>query len=210
MSTELHEFARQALAQGIERPRIAAALRDAGWPEADVAAALGAFADSGFGLPVPKPKPYLSAREVFLYLVMFAALYSCAYHLGDLAFDFIDRFFPDPLDPAGGRRFADSVRWNVSVLVVGFPVFLLTFRLVTGAIARDPSKRASRPRKWLTYLTLFLAAVALAGDVAVLVYSVLGGELTVRFVLKVATVAVIAGGGFWYFLSDMRKEEAEP
>jgi hypothetical protein len=210
MDAELRDFARQALAKGVERPRIAAVLRQAGWAEADVGAALDAFADSDFGLPVPRPKPYLSAREVFLYLVMFAALYSCAYHLGDLAFDLINRAFPDPVDRISGSRFAESVRWNVAALIVGFPVFLLTFRLITGAIARDPTKRGSRPRKWLTYLTLLVAAVALAGDLATLVYNVLGGEFTGRFALKVATVAVIAGGAFWYFLADMRKEEAEP
>lgn len=80
-------------------------------------------------------------------------------------------------------------------------------RSVTRTIARDPTKRASRPRKWLTYLTLFVAGVALVGDLVVLVYNVLGGELTVRFILKVLTVAVIGGGIFTFFLSDMRKEE---
>jgi len=42
-----------------------------------------------------------------------------------------------------------------------------------------------------------------------LVYNVLGGELTLRFFLKVLTVAVIAGGTFAYFLWDIRKEEEE-
>jgi Domain of unknown function (DUF5671) len=93
------------------------------------------------------------------------------------------------------------------VLIVTFPIFLFAFRHVTNAMVRDPTKRGSRPRKWLTYMTLFIAAVALIGDVSTLVYSVLGGEFTLRFGLKVATVAVLAGGIFSYFLIDMKRDE---
>jgi hypothetical protein len=78
---------------------------------------------------------------------------------------------------------------------------------VTQALTTDPTKRASRPRKWLTYLTLFVAGVSLVGDTTALVYNLLGGELTIRFLLKAATIAIIAGGIFAFFLVDMRKEE---
>ena len=61
----------------------------------------------------------------------------------------------------------------------------------------------------MTYLTLFIAAAVLVGDVTSLVYSLLGGELTTRFVLKVSTIAVIAGAVFGYYLRDLRLEEEE-
>ena len=64
-------------------------------------------------------------------------------------------------------------------------------------------------RRWLTYLTLFLAAVVLVGDMITLVYNVLGGELTVRFVLKVLVAALIAGSIFGWYLVDLRREERE-
>jgi hypothetical protein len=64
-------------------------------------------------------------------------------------------------------------------------------------------------RRWLTYLTLFSAACALLGDFATLVYNVLGGELTVRFLLKVLTVGLIAGTAFFYYLRDLRQDEVE-
>ena len=59
----------------------------------------------------------------------------------------------------------------------------------------------------MTYLTLFLAVGFLVGDFTTLVYNALGGELTVRFLLKVVVVAVIAGTIFWYYLRDLRREE---
>ncbi|MGQ9364841.1 DUF5671 domain-containing protein [Azospirillum sp. ST 5-10] len=207
MTSQATEFVRGALAAGIDRRRIAEALRQAGWPESDTRAALDSYADVAFPLPVPRPKPSPSAREVFLYLLAFGALYVCAWHVGAMAFAFIDRFLPDPAAyDHGYRGFADTVRWNAAALVVSLPLFLLTFRTVENAIVADPTKRGSWPRRWLTHLTLLFAAVVISGDLVVLVYSVLGGEYGQRFLLKVATVGVIAGGIFTYFLSDMRRE----
>jgi hypothetical protein len=208
MDARLLEFTRQALAAGIPRPDIDTALTSAGWARADVDAALGNFAEVSFPLPVPRPRPYLSARDAFVYLILFAALYSSAYHLGSLVFDFINRVFPDPLTGTTLVRYSDdAIRWNISALLVSFSLFLLMFRIETRAIGRDPSRRNSLPRKWLTYVTLFVGAVSLAGDFMVLVYNALGGELTIRFVLKVATVGIIAGGTFAYFLVDIQQDE---
>ncbi|HLO76776.1 MAG TPA: DUF5671 domain-containing protein [Magnetospirillum sp.] len=209
MSRELADFVRQALAAGIERVRIAEALRQAGWQETDTQAALGCFADIAFPVPVPRPKPYLSAREVFLYLLAFGALYVGTWHVGAMSFAFIDHYLPDPSRYGYAHRsFADAVRWNVSALIVSVPLFLWTFRIIENGIAIDPTKRDSRPRKWLTYLTLLVAASVIAGDLVMLVYNVLGGEYGLRFLLKITTVGILAGGAFTYFLSDMRREEA--
>jgi hypothetical protein len=81
--------------------------------------------------------------------------------------------------------------------------------LIARAIKRDPSKRASKVRKWLTYMTLFVAAGVIIGDLTTLVYNFVGGELSLRFGLKVVTVTVIAGGVFGYYLWDLRQEEQE-
>jgi hypothetical protein len=206
---ELQRFVREALSRQIPRADIEKALGQAGWRAEQIRDALSQFADkSEFPIPVPRPKPYLSAREVFVYLILFSALYATAFNVGALAFHVIDNSFPDPLQNTYVRSYlANEIRWNISTIIVTFPLFMFTFRAVTRADAIDPTKRASRPRKWLTYLTLFIASVALMGDLSVLVYNVLGGELTVRFLLKVATAAIIAGGIFAYFLADMRKEE---
>ncbi len=210
IADELQGFVGNGLARGLSRAEIERVLREAGWPPEQVRSALGGFAEIEFPIPVPRPKPYLSAREAFLYLVLFSTLYVSAFSLGRLLFQLINQAFPDPAAPAAVvAAVRQAIRWSVSSLVVAFPVFLYVARLTGRETRLDPSKRASKIRRWLTYLTLFVAAGVLVGDVTSLVYSLLSGELTARFVLKVSTIAVIAGAVFGYYLRDLRLEEEE-
>ena len=142
-----------------------------------------------------------------MYLVLFSTLYVSAYHLGSLLFDIIDTTFPDPAESRLASYARLSMRWSVSSLIVAFPVFVYMSWLVARGIAADPNKRHSKVRRWLTYLTLFMASSVLIGDLISLIYSVLGGEMTTRFLWKVLVVAFVAGTIFWYYLSDIRREE---
>jgi hypothetical protein len=151
------------------------------------------------------PKPLLAIAITALR--GFATLYAAAASIGALIFELINRSFPDPLSKINLEFSNSSIRWDMAWIIVAFPLFIFTFRSVTRAIIADPTKRGSRPRKWLTYLTLFVAGAFLVDDSATLVYNALGGELTIRFVLKVATIAVIAGGIFIFFISEMRTDE---
>lgn len=207
---ELERFVHEALAKGMSRQAIEDALAGAGWPAEQSRSALNAYADVEFPVPVPKPRPYLSAREAFLYLVLFATLYVAAWNLGSLLFDLINRAFPDAADPAyQTSRLAESIRWSTSSVIIAFPVFLFVAYYLGKELARSPIKRLSAVRRWLTYLTLFIAASVLIGDMITLVNNVLGGELSVRFILKVLVAAVIAGTIFGYYLFDLRREEKE-
>ncbi len=204
----LDDFVRAALEKGQDRMAIASALDRAGWPTEEVSNALGAYADFPFPVAVPLPRASLSAREMFLYLVLFTALYISAWNFGSLLFDFIDRAFPDVTQ----RRYVDSysmesIRWAVSALIVAFPVFLWTSRYIGKRLAANPAGRLSPARRWCTYITLFIAVAVLIGDATTLIYNLLGGELTVRFVLKAIVVAGIATSALLYYLRDLRHEE---
>src|SRR5271165_4173172 len=155
---DLEFFARESLLRGLNRAEIESAMLQAGWTKEQAKAALGAFAESTFPVPVPRPRPYLSAREAFLYLVLFSALYLSAYHLGSLAFDFINRFLPDPAVREYGSSIVDSMRFSSASLIIGVPLYLFMSAKIGRDLARNPVKRLSSVRRWLTYLTLFLAA----------------------------------------------------
>lgn len=207
---ELLGFVRDALARGLPRQSIEQALLQAGWGREQVGSALAAYAEVDFPVPVPRPKPYVSAKEAFLYLTLFSTLYVSAYNLGRLLFSFIDRALPDAALAAPYLDYtSQSMRWSVSSLVIAFPVFLYLSWLLGCAIRREPTRRGSRVRKWLTYLTLFIAASILVGDLITLLYNFLGGELGLRFLLKVFVVGAIAGSIFVYYLLDLRSDDEE-
>lgn len=204
----LGDFVRRALRQGQSRASIAAVLQQAGWPAEAVSNAIDEYADIAFPIPVPRPRASLSAREAFLYLVLFTSLYISVYNFGHLLFQFIERAFPDITQQSYGDRFnLDSVRWSVSAIIVAFPVFLWTARHISRQLAIDPSGRLSPARRWCTYITLFVAVAFLIGDGMSLVYNLLGGELTTRFVLKSLVVAALAAAMLVYYLRDLRHDE---
>lgn len=208
-NSPLDHFVRAALEKGQDRAAITAALHQAGWPAQEVSSALGAYADVVFPVPVPLPRASLSARELFLYLVLFTALYFSAWNFGRLLFEFIDRAFPDVTQRRYGSGYSlESIRWSVSALIVAFPVFLWTGNYIGKRLAANPAGRLSPARRWCTYITLFIAVAILIGDGTTLIYNLLGGELTVRFVLKALVVAGIASAALLYYLRDLRHEES--
>jgi len=208
MSQELNLFVREALQKGQSREDIRKALKKANWGEDEINRALDGFADVAFLVPVPRRRPYLSAREAFMYLLTFLTLYISAISFGTMLFQFINRWLPD-IVPYGTYYDGniEAIRWSASALLIAYPLFLIMSWLLRREILKDPDKRASKIRKWLTYITLFVAAGVIIGDLITLVFNMLGGELTLRFILKVLTVGGIAGAIFGYYLWDLRKEE---
>jgi hypothetical protein len=206
---EITGFLKAGLERSLPRDELKGVLLEAGWPRDQVRRALDGFADVAFPIPVPRPAPYLSAREAFVYLVLFGTLYGSAISFGSLLFALIHRAFPDPsLTPAAALAMArEEIRWAISFLVATFPVFAFVFWTNDRAVRKDPGRRLSRVRQALTYLSLFVGAATLIGVVTSIVYNLLGGELTVRFALKVLTVGTITGSLFAYFLRDVRREE---
>ncbi len=209
MESELHLFIKEALAKGLVKDKIKEVLLQANWQEAEITEALNHYADVSFPVAVPKRKPYLSAREAFMYLLTFLTLYLSAYNLGALIFQFINKMYPDD---RLGYVFDASVqsgiiRFAIASLIISFPIYLGLTSYLQKRAARNPEARVSRVRKWLTYLTLFLTAGVMIGDLIALINNLLGGDITARFILKFLTVFIIAGLVFWYYLTDLRSEE---
>ena len=207
---DLDEFVREAPNRGVSRDDIRTALLGAGWAEARVAVALAGLGDVDFPVAVPRPRPSLSAREAFEYLLLFGTLYVSAFALGRLLFQFTDLAFPDPLWPQFRvEAITGAIRWSIAVLVVSAPIFLFMAASNTRRNGLEPILRASAVRRWLTCLTLAIAACVLIGDSTSMVYNLLSGDLTTRFVLKVTTTGIIAGTAFAHYQSDLRRDEKE-
>ena len=210
VNEQLDAFVKRGLEQGLERARMQQALLEAGWPPDQVRKALAAYVDVDFPIPVPRPLPSATTRDAFMYIVVLGTMVLCAYQFGALLFAIIDRLVPDPMDQRVYTYWQNTMRWSISTLIVAFPVFVATSRLVERTVKLDPTKRASRIRRRLTYIVLFVASCVLIGDLTTLVYYFLGGEVTLRFFLKVLTVASIAVVVFLHYLWDLRAAEEEP
>lgn len=203
----LVEFVKAALERGESRGRIREVLKKAGWPDDQVESALGAFAETDFPVPVPRPRSYGSAREAFLYIVYFSLLGMIATQVGSLAFSWIDRQFADKLTDATYyySYAATGMRWSVASLLVGYPIFVFLGWRLAATKRKDPERRRSRVHAWLTYVTLIFAAGALIGDLVAVVFQFLNGELGVRFAAKAAVVGVISAAILWNYSRDVER-----
>lgn len=151
-----------------------------------------------------------SPKDVFLHLLAIVTLYTSGISFLVLVFQYVNILFPDILS---GYYYVDSaygaIRWSISSLVVVFPVYLLTMRHLNRSYENTPSKRNLRIRRWLIYFTIFAAALILIGDIVTLINNLLGGELTIRFLLKVGAVAFVTGSVFGYYLWDVKRFKTE-
>lgn len=204
---ELRGFVRRAIEAGRTRAEISETLAGAGWDQAQIARALEAWADAPGPLAVPRPRAQLTARDSFLYLLLFASLYLTAWHLGALIFDLIEIAVPDPLDRDWTWWRGDSIRWSVASLLVGGPLYAWLTVKLEREMREDPVRRQSPVRHWLCNLTLLVAALIVIGALVTTIYNLLDGELTLRFALKVLTVAGIAGVIFGYYRAELRTAE---
>ncbi len=210
LSAELVGFVKECLHRKLPRADVEQVLLRAGWPPEQVKQALASFSDVEFAIPVPRPVASVSARDAFMYVLLFTTLILGGYNLGALLFELIDRAFPDPGAASFAQPTLQAIRWSLSSLIVTFPIFLFVASLIARSVRREPTKRTSKVRRQLTYGTLFIASCVLIGDVISVIYRFLGGELTIRFTLKVLTVGAIAGTVFAYYLSELRADEKEP
>ena len=208
MNSQINDFVHEALRRGISREDITRGLLKGGWTQKEIHAALDAFVDSDLPLPVPRKHVSGSAKEAFLFLVLFSALYTMVFGLGSTLFDLINIYLPDPGETV--VRWIRSLRYGIASVIVSFPIFLFMNRLIVRETLQNPGQRISPVRRWLTYLTLFVASVSIVTDLISLIVRFLSGDLTLRFSLKVLIVAALAGIVFIHYLRDLRRDEMAP
>ena len=147
-----------------------------------------------------------SPRDFFLHLLHMTALYGSAIAFITLIFQYINLLIPD-FAVHGGDWGDRSLKQSLAVLVIMFPVLIVSGWLLNKICIQEPEKKNLPVRRWLVYLTLFIAAVIIIADLIFLVRGFLDGELTLRFILKFMAVFVTAGAIFGYYLYDTRKDE---
>lgn len=145
-----------------------------------------------------------NAKDFFLNLGAIVALYTLVYSLVNLLFTVIDKAFP-PIASGYYYNTSASISWPVATLVIFFPIFILLMWFLEREYAVEPERQTYGIHKWLTYITLFIAGLTIAGDlITVLYYFIDGQNLTTGFLMKVLVLLIISSSVFTYYISDVR------
>ena len=198
-------------AQGASDEFLVALLRQNGWTEKRIYQAFSVWYEARTGKAVPSGGGRIeSAKDAFLYLLAFMTLGIWTIQLGALLFTAIDRTFPNPVLDYPNDIGLRSISNQLASIMVGFPLYLLVTWGIVRSADRQPEHLESPVRKWLTYLALVITASTMIGDFVTFLAYFLRGDLDMRFVLKVLTVLVIAGGVFAYYLDSLRRDRLSP
>jgi Domain of unknown function (DUF5671) len=206
MHESLSRFIDAARTKGMDPPTIFLLLRSSGWKEKEIADALAA---RELAMPLPERAGVGSARDAFFHLLAFTALYAWAISLISLAFAYIEFAFPDPAERMSTYSVEGAlqgVRAALATLVVAYPLFLVVWWFLLREIRRFPEKAKGGVRRWLASLSLFVGAVTIMADGITVVYYVVAGDLTIRFLLKVVALFVVAAALFVYLAMTLRSE----
>ena len=142
-------------------------------------------------------------KDFFYWAGAMVALYWSVTAFIFLMFDYINYAFPDPLNMYASNPYQGGVSFEMSSLIVLFPVFILLMWLIHRDINKDHAKSEIWVRRWALVFTLFVAALSMIIDLVVLIHSFLNGDaLTAAFVLKVLVVLGVAAIAFMHFIAD--------
>jgi hypothetical protein len=197
---ELATFLRTAKERGTPDESLVGMLRHNGWSERRIYRALSEYYAGALGVPVPRrAQTTENARDAFLYLLNFIALGFWTVPLWQIWDRLVNRWFPDALSNTG-TYLREDIAWQVALILVSFPLFMVVHALIQRELARRPELYYSAVRRWLTYIALVLTAIPILIDAAYTVQQLIVGQLTIHFCLDTLGLMAIGGGIFAYYL----------
>jgi hypothetical protein len=123
----------------------------------------------------------------------------------EIIFRIINKAFPEVAQNIYAWGGGSEISMPIATLIIFFPLFILLSYFVNKIYIENPTKKDLGIRKWLTYITLFVAGLLLAGDLVTVIYKFLDGQdLTLAFLLKALAVLLVAGAIFAHYLQDIR------
>lgn len=145
--------------------------------------------------------------DIFVYLGIGIALVVSITNIIQIIFTAIDKMFFDPFfyGRVVDATYSDA-RFAIASFVVMFPIYLALSWYTSRNISTYLYKRDIWIRKTLIYATLFISFLTLIGTLVSIVYTYLGGEMSLRFGVKALTVAGIALSLFGYYMYELRRD----
>lgn len=206
MPENLSRFVEHARQKGMDPATIFLLLKALGWKDKEIAKAV---ATRELAMAIPERAGIGSARDAFFHLLAFTAFYAWVISLIVLAFTYIEFAFPDPVERTPSyvvEGALSRIRVSLATLLVAYPLFLVVWWYLLREVRQLPEKAKGGVRRWLSFLSLFVGAVTIMGDVILVVFYLVEGDLTIRFLLKVAVLFVITAALFTYLALTLRAE----
>lgn len=217
MST-LSDYVVRRLDAGRSGAEVCAELMAVGWSKE---AAEAAYRDGLLALGIPRPDgsrdapgvagagtaPKAATLDIAVNLFSFILLGIVVGALIVLCFALINRSFPEQGEQLGAylqMATASEIHRSLASLAIAFPLYAFGMRWWITRFAAGHDCSETRLTKWLTYIVLLIAAIVIVCDLIAVVYSLLQGEMTVRFLLKVIVILGVAGIVFGFYLFERR------
>lgn len=216
--SNLADYVMRRLDAGRPGAEIQAELMAVGWSK-DAADAAYREALVAHGIPLPEDArgqpgafagaapPKAAALDVAVNLFSFVLLGIVVGALIVLCFALISRHFPESNEVFGEYAqisTAREIHRALASLAIAFPLYALAMRWWIMRFAMGGERSESRLTKWLTYIVLLVTSLVIVCDLIAVVYSLLQGELSKRFLLKVVVILGISGIVFGFYLFERR------
>ncbi len=210
----LSDYVMRRLDAGRPGVEICAELMAVGWSKD---AADAAYRDGLVALGIPLPDDARASAgnatqktatldiAVNLFSFILLGIVVCAMIV--LCFALINRSFPEPNElfgEYGQIATAREIHRSLASLAIAFPLYAFAMRWWLKRFATAVERSESRLTKWFTYLVLLVTSIVIVCDLIAVVFALLQGELTTRFLLKVVVILGIAGLVFGFYLFERR------
>lgn len=151
-----------------------------------------------------KPSPFFFFISVSLVIVLIVVISAFL----NLSFEVLNKTFPDILATTSyypGYQLS-SINNSLAFLIIIFPVFLILNNWWLKFSAKDLSNWNLGLKRWVLYVILFLSGITIVTDLIVLVRYFVSGEITVRFLIKVALTLAVAAITGWFYVRKLKNK----
>jgi len=135
-------------------------------------------------------------------MLSLVALVFTSLSVGMVTFQIINRYIPDSIGRFGEGFSSDILRFAIAALIVATPLFFLISRQIYKNLFKGILAKEAGVRKWLTYFILLISSLIILGWLIGLINNYLGGELTLKFILKAIAAVIISAIAFTFYLYD--------
>src|SRR3989338_11325097 len=102
-------------------------------------------------------KPKITPKDFFLWVGAMATLYGGVVAFIALLFNYVDTIFPNMLRQYSYDPYQSGMSYEMAALIVLAPGFLALMRFICRVIAHDPARKEIWLRRWVLFLTIFVA-----------------------------------------------------